>query len=71
MTLANDLHHEKSVHNCRSGVSLPRGLVAMRTKAELHTNLETTTAYVVEIPVKDANTILKCVGQTFDLHSAD
>lgn len=35
----------------------------MRTKAEVCVNLETTTAYVVEIPVKAASRILKYVLQ--------
>lgn len=46
--------------------SLRRRLVALRTKAELQANLETTTAYTVEIPLKSANKILKCVGRIFD-----
>lgn len=52
-------------------VSSRRGLFAVRTKAEMHASLETTTAYVVEIPVKAANRILKCVGPIFDPHSTD
>lgn len=52
-------------------VSLRKSLVAMRTKAELQANLETTTAYVVEIPVKAADGILKWVGRIFGPYSTD
>ena len=54
-------HHAETVHKCAMEVSARRSLIALRTKAEVSAKLETITAYVVEIPVKAANRILKSV----------
>ena len=42
-------------HGCK-GV-----LIALRTRAELHAALQTTLAYVIEIPAKSANSVLQYV----------
>ena len=69
--LSNSYHHEEYIHTCKMEVSLRTSLIAMRTKAELQANLETTTVYVVEIPLKAANGILRCVEPIVDSHSTD
>ncbi len=51
-----DLEHEEINGNDFTG-----GLIALRTKAELHASLETTLAYIVEIPAKSASSVLRYV----------
>ena len=61
MIFSQAYHREEMVLQCSMKVAPPRGLIALRTKAEIRANLETTTVYVVEIPTKAAYGILKCV----------
>lgn len=44
------------------GHSYEGQLVALRTKGEMHASLQTTLAYIVEIPIKSATSVLQYGG---------
>lgn len=46
-------------------------LVALRTKAEVGTTLQTVEAYIADVPRKSANSLLKCVKSSAVLNWAD
>ena len=55
---------EEKSHNCKGR------LVALRTKTELHAPVETTAAYIIEIPAKSASVVLQYVKPRL-LHYSD
>ncbi len=66
--ISHEVLHSRKIENDKQKSSeCSRRLIALRTKAELYASLQTTLAYVIEIPTKSANSVLQSVGSLISL----